>query len=151
MTQVWSLVERIPWRKKWQPIPGFLLGESHGQRSLVCYGPGGRKESDVTEMTNAYLLTYQSFIQVFLQFFLLLTIKLLAWFIWYIKEYLTTNMQWQNSSVYLWNVNKFQLKSLTLKNKKHVLKLVVAPLSYADFKIMFIRASSWINYIGFRW
>ena len=24
----------------------------------MCYGPGGRKESDVTEMTNTYLLTY---------------------------------------------------------------------------------------------
>ena len=57
------------------------------------YGPGGHKESDITEMTNTYLLTYQPFIQVFLQFFLLLTINLLAWFIWYVKEYLTTNMQ----------------------------------------------------------
>ena len=24
----------IPWRRKWQPIPVFLPGESHGQRSL---------------------------------------------------------------------------------------------------------------------
>ena len=28
-------VGKIPWRRKWQPIPVFLLGESHGQRSLV--------------------------------------------------------------------------------------------------------------------
>ena len=26
---------KIPWRKKWQPTPVFLPGESHGQRSLV--------------------------------------------------------------------------------------------------------------------
>ena len=28
---------RFPWRKKWQPTPLFLLGEPHGQRSLVGY------------------------------------------------------------------------------------------------------------------
>ena len=28
-------VGKIPWRRKWQPTPVFLLGESHGQRSLV--------------------------------------------------------------------------------------------------------------------
>ena len=27
-------VEKIPWRRKWQPSPVFLPGESHGQRSL---------------------------------------------------------------------------------------------------------------------
>ena len=30
---------KIPWRSKWQPVPAFLLGKSHGQRSL---GGGGR-------------------------------------------------------------------------------------------------------------
>ena len=28
-------VWKIPWRKKWQPTPVFLLGQSYGQRSLV--------------------------------------------------------------------------------------------------------------------
>jgi len=28
-------VEKIPWRKKWQPTPVFLPGISHGQRSLA--------------------------------------------------------------------------------------------------------------------
>ena len=26
---------RVPWRRKWQPTPVFLPGESHGQRSLA--------------------------------------------------------------------------------------------------------------------
>ena len=30
----------MPWRRKWQPTPGFLLGKSHGQRSLADYSPG---------------------------------------------------------------------------------------------------------------
>ena len=29
--------------------PVFLLGESHGQRSLVGYSPRGHKESDMPE------------------------------------------------------------------------------------------------------
>ena len=40
---------KIPWRRKWQPSPVFLPGESHGQRSLVGYSPQGHKESDMTE------------------------------------------------------------------------------------------------------
>ena len=42
-------VGKIPWRRKWQPTPVLLLGKSHGQRSLVGYGPWGHKESDTTE------------------------------------------------------------------------------------------------------
>ena len=30
-------LERFPWRRKWQPIPVFLPGEFHGQRSLAAY------------------------------------------------------------------------------------------------------------------
>ena len=30
---------KIPWRKEWQPTPVFLLGKSHGQRSLGGYSP----------------------------------------------------------------------------------------------------------------
>ena len=30
-------VRKMPWRRKWQPTPVFLSGESHGQRSLVSY------------------------------------------------------------------------------------------------------------------
>ena len=32
-------VGKIPWTRAWQPTPVFLLGESHGQRSLVGYSP----------------------------------------------------------------------------------------------------------------
>ena len=30
-------VEKIPWRRAWQPTPIFLPEESHGQRNLVGY------------------------------------------------------------------------------------------------------------------
>ena len=38
-TQVDPWVEKIPWRRTWQPTPVFLPGESHGQRSLGGYSP----------------------------------------------------------------------------------------------------------------
>ena len=47
-------VGKIPWRRKWQPTPVFLPGESHGQRSLVGYSPQGHKESDMTERLHTH-------------------------------------------------------------------------------------------------
>ena len=39
------------WRRKWQPTPVFLPGESQGRRSLVGCCLWGRTESDTTEAT----------------------------------------------------------------------------------------------------
>ena len=44
----------IGWRRQWQPTPGFLPGESHGQRSLASYGPWGRRELDTTEQLTGW-------------------------------------------------------------------------------------------------
>ena len=46
-----SLSTFMHWRRKWQPTPEFLPGESHGRRSLVGCSPWGRTESDTTEAT----------------------------------------------------------------------------------------------------
>ena len=40
---------KIPWKRKWQPTPVLLSGESHGQRILVGYSPWSHKELDMTE------------------------------------------------------------------------------------------------------
>ena len=42
-------VEKIPWRRAWQPTPVLLPGKSHGQRSLEGCSPWGRWKSDTTE------------------------------------------------------------------------------------------------------
>ena len=39
------------WRRKWQPTPVFLPGESQGRGSLVGCRPWGYTESDMTEVT----------------------------------------------------------------------------------------------------
>ena len=36
-------IRKIPWRREWLPIPVFLPGESHGQRSLVVHNLWGRE------------------------------------------------------------------------------------------------------------
>ena len=38
-------VGKIPWRRKWQPIPMFLPGKSHEQKSLEGYTPHGVEKS----------------------------------------------------------------------------------------------------------
>ena len=50
VTSLW-LFTFMHWRRKWQPTPVFLPGESQGQRSLVGCRPWGRTESDTTEAT----------------------------------------------------------------------------------------------------
>ena len=39
-------VEKIHWRRRWQPTPILLPRKLHGWRSLVGYSPWGHKESD---------------------------------------------------------------------------------------------------------
>ena len=46
-----SLFTSMHWRRKWQPTPVFLPGESQGRRSLVGCRLWGHTESDTTEAT----------------------------------------------------------------------------------------------------
>ena len=46
-----SLFTFMHWRRKWQPTPVFLHGESQGRGSLVGCCLWGRTESDTTEVT----------------------------------------------------------------------------------------------------
>ena len=46
-----SLFTFMRWRRKWQPTPVFLPGESQGRGSLVGCHTWGRTESDTTEAT----------------------------------------------------------------------------------------------------
>ena len=46
-----SLFAFMHWKRKWQPTPVFLPGESQGWRSLVGCRLWGRTESDTTDAT----------------------------------------------------------------------------------------------------
>ena len=51
----------IPWSRKWQPIPVFLSGKFHGQRSLVGYSPWGHRVGYnwVTDHTHTHTHTHR--------------------------------------------------------------------------------------------
>ena len=36
-------VQKVPWKRKWQPVPVFLPGKSYGKRGLAGYSPWGHK------------------------------------------------------------------------------------------------------------
>ena len=49
-----SLFTFMHWRKKWQPTPVFLPGESQGRRILVeCHLQGHTESLDMTDVTAA--------------------------------------------------------------------------------------------------
>ena len=52
-----SLFTFMHWRRKWQPTPVFLPGESQGRGSLLGCHLWGRTESDTTVMTGAAAAT----------------------------------------------------------------------------------------------
>ena len=47
-------VGEIPWRRKWQPIPVFLPGKSHGQRSLASYSLWGLRHNIATKWWHGF-------------------------------------------------------------------------------------------------
>ena len=51
-------VRKISWKRAWQPTPVFLPGESHGQRSLVGFGPWRHKESDTLKWLSTWKMFY---------------------------------------------------------------------------------------------
>ena len=55
-------LEVIPWIKKWQPAPVFLLGKCRGQRRLVEYSSWHHKEWDTTERLSAHTHTHTLYI-----------------------------------------------------------------------------------------
>ena len=57
-----SLFTFLHWRRKWQPTPVFLPGESQGRGSLVGCRLRGHTESDTTELTAAAAATLHLYV-----------------------------------------------------------------------------------------
>ena len=65
-----ALVEKIPWRKKWQFAPVFLPGKFLRQMSLTGYSPWGPKESDMTEHACKHTHVYGQKMMIKMVYFL---------------------------------------------------------------------------------
>ena len=53
-------VGKIPWKRRWLPIPVLLAGKSRGQGSLAGYSPWGCTESDTIEHL-LFLVSFPSY------------------------------------------------------------------------------------------
>ena len=51
MQETW--IGKITWRRKWQPPPVFLLGESHGQEELGGLQSMGSQRDTTEQLTHS--------------------------------------------------------------------------------------------------
>ena len=58
-------VRKIPWRRKWQPIPSSLPGKSHGQENLVGYSIWGHKESSWLSIHTAEMFKTCEYVTIY--------------------------------------------------------------------------------------
>ena len=155
----------MPWRRTWQPIPVFLAGASHGQRSLVGYSPWGHKESDTTEqLTRQTWANHPDWIfpcmkmhagtVLFPPFSLILPTRVVcvsslyefiiwssALLVWFLTP--CTTFSNEVSSMWLNPVAALQ-PSLSLTPLKHLTPLTIPFLS--SFLIYFLNFSMWTKF-----
>ena len=71
----------LHWRRKWQPTPVFLPGESQGRGSLVGCRLWGRTESDTTEVTAAAATLTKDIAQLLSSWLTILILSVLGFFL----------------------------------------------------------------------
>ena len=84
-------VWKVPWRRKWQPPPVSLPGESHGQRSLADYSPWVTKSQTRLKQLSMHA-------PLLLHIFTSWYIEKMETFIWY------TQVNWTNSGASIWSL-----------------------------------------------
>ena len=89
-------VGKISWRRKWQLTPVFLPGESHGQRSLAGYSSWGRRELDMTEVTERANIYIQiQFISIAIQNYIIeINYNLFSFFFYNLFSMLLSKSIW---------------------------------------------------------
>ena len=118
-TSLWLFIF-MHWRRKWQPTPVFLPGESQGWGSPVGCCLWGHTESDTTEVTSQlskyllitgilYLLTVfiqSSHLHLLETFLVVTTVKGIIGIYW-IEEILLTSLQWTGQLCFVTQVSFF--------------------------------------------
>ena len=84
-TQVWSLGQKIPWRRKWQPTSVSLPGEFHEQWSLAGSSPRGHTIRH-DWVTNTFNTLYSIYISR--------TVILTALYYFVCLIYITVRLNW---------------------------------------------------------
>ena len=142
------------WRRKWQPTPVLLPGESHGWRSLVGYSPWGHEESD---MSRTWLRNFTfTFHFGALEKKVAIHSSVLAWRIPVTEERRAavygvaesrTRLKWMSSSSSFrreWKCSFFRLLTVGISFQKNVTKSVILELSFDSKKETHI----WLTYMS---
>ena len=108
-TQVWSWVKNIPWRREWQPVPVFLPGKFHGQKSLAGCSLWGCKELDMTEQLYTQAIRTKEAIHLIFGIWEFAQSMKKLW-VW-------GDVTWKQSGV-SWSVKLVKMNSYALINRK---------------------------------
>ena len=79
-----SWVRKIPWRRKWQPIPICLLRQSHGQRSLAGYRLQSMGSQSLTQLSthiHYHLYCITLYVLFFMNYYFLLLLISISTFL----------------------------------------------------------------------
>ena len=120
-TRVWSLGREDPLEKEIATHSVFLLGKSHGQRSLANYSPWGPEESHttaVTEYAHVSATRAHTWERKLNENMVLSTKKTLFKNKWYLSWFLMTNLNFKLPSpynvhfaplcIYIWCLETYQ-------------------------------------------
>ena len=84
-TQIWSLGQKDPWRRKWGPTSVFLPEKAYWQKSPMGYSPKGCKDTTERLSTRAEGLLNNILVVVFFQVILFCNFS--VWFICLYNEH----------------------------------------------------------------
>ena len=111
----------ISWRRKWQSIPGSLLRESHGQRSLAGYSPWGSQRVRYDWSDLACTLNTRKFLFTYLKIQISQMMSLLSRSLWtkngitLLKWYLLSNiLEWKTLYAVEWGTDQGTRHSVCL-------------------------------------
>ena len=139
---------RAPGKRKWQPTPVFLPGESHGQSILAGYSPWGCRESDVTERLTLSTKTfvdqpYFNLKTVYIYIYIYIYVETVQYFIQNASTVLLLYseimfcFEWLRASYSLWNNgDNFYISKQGHWNRQN-LAVLFQPQTFYDF------TSSW--------
>ena len=94
-----SWVGKIPWRREWQPIPVFLPGEFHKQRSQVDYSPwdGRVRHNWVTNTSTSLYINVCVYIYIYM-------ILISHSYHWNICRTIHKHTHYGNAIIYFWDL-----------------------------------------------
>ena len=119
-------IRKIPWRRKWQPIPVFLAWKSHEQGSLKGYSSWGHKKSQtwLNNLTTTIFITFLKYIYMYIFVYVDIHMHVSRCACVYVYTHIYKRQTWEH----LRNYQDCHTAQLTGENLYHSLSFGTAPL-----------------------